>query len=451
MIEERIQSELALPFPLRPYQWEGVRFLFARDSALLADEMGLGKTIQVAVSLDLLFRTEAADRALIVAPASLRLNWKYELSRWTQGLSVRVLDGKQSERAAMYGLPVHVLVASYDQIRADSSKLDPTSRFSVVVLDEAQYIKNEDSVTALACRSLPRNRSWALTGTPVENSHHDLIAVFRFVRPGLLNDGMPMMELQRRMQPYFLRRRKSDVLPELPPIITQNLSLTLSGRQKAAYEAVWKDRRQDVSSDSSITHLFAMITRLKQLCNFDPESGQSVKLDAVNTVIDGLFSSGDKMIVFSQYVRTLQWLAPRLSKRIPVEIFDGSLSSKERDATVTRFSREPGPRALLISIRAGGTGLNIPEANVVVMFDRWWNPAAEDQAIHRAHRFGRHMPLQVIRFLVADSIEERIHDILVSKRDLFDQAIERAQIAGVPPFSRSDLLKVLGIAVHNPA
>ncbi len=440
-----VEQELKLPGSLRPYQWEGVRFLLSHDAALLADEMGLGKTVQLAVSLSTLFKTSSARRALVVAPASLRLNWEREVRRWAPNLSVRKLEGDANERIYQYRLPIHVLIASYEQVRADAARLGSRVRFDVAVLDEAQRIKNTDSDTALACRILRRDRSWVLTGTPVENRVADLLGVFRFVCPGLLRPSMSRAEMHEAMGPFFLRRRKADVLPELPPIIMQDIPLELSGRQKDAYDRLWANRGGALPNQAgtvSEVRLLALITKLKQQCNYDRDTGESSKLQALMTIVDGL-TSQDKLLVFSQYVETLHWLSGNLEQLLPTEVFHGGLSQADRDTVLDRFRDLPGPRVLLVSLRAGGTGLNLQEATRVVLFDRWWNPALEAQAVNRAHRFGRENVLHVFRFLVSDSIEERIAQVLGEKTELFEQYVNALEGFSAQPLSRSDLLKVL--------
>lgn len=441
------EYSLNLPSTLRPYQWQGVWFLLGRSRALLADQMGLGKTVQVAVALSLLFRRTENTRALIVTPASLRLNWEQELERWAPDLSVRRLFGDAEDRRYAYLLPYNALIASYDQLRTDAFAIPADTRFEAVVLDEAQRIKNADSDTALACRILNRSRSWALTGTPLENRVDDLLSIYQFVQPGLLNGGMARQELLNRIQPTFLRRRKAEVLSELPPIIVQDIPLELGPRQRDAYDRVWSSRHDvaDSAGGRLEMQLFALITKLKQLCNYDPESGESIKLDALQVIADDLSAVDDKLIVFSQYVETLNWISARLPGHLSPEVFHGGLSDDERERMLQRFRLSLGPRVLLMSLRAAGIGLNIQEASAVLLFDRWWNPALEAQAINRAHRFGRSAVLQVFRFLVADSIEARIAEVLATKTQLFEDYVEAAEVAEVPSLSRGDLLRILGL------
>ena len=443
----QLTKDLNLPNQLRPYQWEGVQFLVESNAVLLADEMGLGKTVQVAVSLEILRRKLQLTRALVVVPASLKLNWETELGRWAPSLSVQRVRGDAADRRAYYLLPINILVASYEEIRLDINCFASDVCFDVVVLDEAQRIKNVHSKSALACRLLNSKRSWALTGTPVENRLSDLISIFRFVKAGVLHQGLSKDEIHSQMHPFFIRRCKRDVLKDLPPIIDQEIPIELRNKQQDAYLRTWDSRRENLDNSPdgfSSAHLFAIITKLKQVCNYDKESGESAKLNVLMDILDAQTAEDDKIIVFSQYVDTLKWLALQI-KNIPVEIFHGGLSQPEREKILDRFRHGPGPRCLFISLRAGGVGLNIQEASTVVLFDRWWNPALENQAIQRAHRFGRERPLHVVRFIVLDTIEERISNILMEKQELFENYIEAAANLDKPRFSRELLEQILEV------
>ena len=443
--QEVKRLELNLPAPLREYQWEGVSFLFRSHAGLLADEMGLGKTVQAAIALALALQAPEMNRALVIAPASLALNWERELAKWASNLVVRRVIGGEDERQAAYQLPIAVLIASYEQIRTDALDRIPEGTFDIVVLDEAQRIKNRDSLTAFACRLLPRRRSWALSATPLENSRTDLESVFAFIKPGLVNKQMKKEEMFSRVEPHLLRRRKMDVLADLPPVLIQDLVIDLTDEQRDAYEQVWGGRVEALESEPrpvSTTALFALLTKLKQICNFEPASGRSSKLDTVTTLIESLYQPTDKVIIFSQYVKTLEWLAPRLGG-IEHALYHGGLTAQTRDDILAKYEGLPGPRILLMSLRAGGLGLNLQSASVVVLFDRWWNPAVEVQAMYRAHRFDRARPLHVLRFLVHDTVEERINEILETKQALFDEYVEQAPSAEVPLLTKGELLRVL--------
>lgn len=435
---------------LRPYQRKGVHFLVRQNSCLLADEMGLGKTVQVAVALSLLIPKSRYGRALVIVPAALRFNWEKEIDRWAPNLSVRRIRGDTQERFANYSLPINILIASYEQIRQDALPLSDMIRFDVVVLDEAQKIKNINSKTSLATRILQRDKSWAMTGTPIENSVSDLYAIFRFVKLGLLNQAMSKTEIHGHMQQYFMRRLKKDVLKEMPPIILQDFPIELTQKQEETYMNIWNNRYELIKKGKrriATADVFSIITKLKQICNYDLESGESSKIEALKLIIDNLSAKEDKLIVFSQYVETLRHISKELNGEITHEIYHGGLSEDARNSMIARFREEQGPRALLMSLKAGGVGLNLQEASSVVLFDRWWNPAVEEQAINRAHRFGRKNVLQVFRFTVVDSIEERIINILEEKKALFDEYVNMAEIAAVRTLDLSDLMKIVDLQI----
>ena len=429
---------------LRPYQKEGVQFLVSRPSALLADEMGLGKTVQAAVAINI--RRETYRRVLIVSPASLCLNWLREIEVWAPAIPVRRVIGDSNDRAATYRLPVQVLIASYEQIRSDAEKFHSEIQFDLVVLDEAQRIKNVNSASNWASRLIRRHRAWALSGTPLENSPEDLRGIFRFLDPQVLHRGMSPTDVHAAIEGHFLRRTKAQVLQELPPIMVRDLRLEMGRAQRAAYDTVWDSRFETVNAEEdklTVVNMFSVLTRLKQVCNFDQTSGQSVKLDATQTLLENIRPNGGKVLVFSQFVQTLMWL----SSRIPIqhEVLHGGLPLEERERIIARFRREPGPQALLVSLKAGGVGLNLPEASTVILFDRWWNPAVEAQAIQRAHRFGKETSLEVIRFVVEDSVEEKIAEILETKAELFERYIDDAPSATFKGATQEELRQVLGI------
>lgn len=430
---------------LRLYQKHGVQFLLSKRSVLLADEMGLGKTVQTIVAISK--GREKYNRVLIVCPASLCLNWYREFELWAPGLTVRRVIGHSNDRIATYRLPVRVLIASYEQIRSDSEKIQSEVEFDLVVLDEAQRIKNVHSSTNWACRLIRRHQSWALSGTPLENSPEDLRGIFRFLDPKLLYSGMSPTEVHNAIDGFFLRRTKKQVLKELPPILYRDLRLELGKLQRRAYEGVWNTRFQIVKDNGkklNIANMFSVLTRLKQICNFDRDTGQSVKLDVLHELLETIKSTDQKVLVFSQFVETLFWLTDRL--QIQHDVFHGGLSQEVRDRLVHSFKQNTGPCALLISLKAGGVGLNLQEASTVILFDRWWNPAVESQAIQRAHRYGKSTSLEVISFIVEDSVEERIAEILESKAELFDRYINDAPSEEeVKALSKDDLRQILKI------
>ena len=443
------ETQFRIPAPLHDYQWEGVAFLYRSHSALLADEMGLGKTVQAAIALALVLNGQNdIRRALIVAPASLTLNWMAELATWAPSLAVMRVQGTIKDREAFYLLPIPVLVCSYEQIRFDGLDRIPSNTFDLVILDEAQRIKNRDSTTALACRLLPRKRSWALSATPLENNEDDVGSILSFLDP-TFDRYISKKQLNDTLGSIMLRRKKSDVRSELPPVIFQDMAIDLSTSQRKMYDELWANRTAVISTTSSNkninTALLGLITRLKIICNYDKFSGTSTKLDAFNVVSEGAGRSA-RILVFSQFVKTLQWISQKIE--LPHDLLTGSMSLAERQIVIDRFKYESSPRVLLVSLRAGGVGLNLGEATHVILFDRWWNPAVEMQAIYRAHRFHRNDPLHVFRFLVADSIEEHIATILDHKEHLFDSVVESVETV-TRNFTKKELIRILELSAGD--
>ena len=440
-LRRRAENILGVPRMLHDYQWEGIAFLYRSRAALLADEMGLGKTVQASVALALLLSAQnQVNRALIVTPAALTTNWILELETWAPSLAVRRIQGDSRDRKAFYLLPIPVLVGSYEHIRQDGLDNIPSNSFDIVILDEAQRIKNRDSTTALACRLLPRKYSWALSATPVENDTQDIASILGFLDPSIRSD-LSGAELTSKLKTMMLRRRKAEVRDELPPVIVQDLKLELTPSQRSRYDELWANRREAIASSTKDTKvlLLGLLTRLKIICNFDGET--SSKLVTLREICEGAESTS-RILIFSQFVETLKWISDRIS--LASDLFTGAMSVFDRETAMERFKTESTPRILFVSLRAGGVGLNLGMATHVIVFDRWWNPAVEIQAIYRAHRFQRDKPLHVIRFLVADTIEERIATILNRKENIFEDVIESTKTS-VSRFTAEELRQILDL------
>ncbi|MBA4062996.1 MAG: helicase [Isosphaera sp.] len=422
--------QLEVPFPPFPYQLEGIAFLMPRHAALLADEMGLGKTCQAILALRLLFHQGEVRRGLVVCPKPLVHNWARELRMWAPEVPFETIDGDPDRRrTAWLASNCPLQLVNYETLTRDADLVDdPRVGFDVVVLDEAQRVKNRDSKAAQTVRSVRRARSWALTGTPVENHADDLVNLFAFLDAGRVPPDTPPKSLSRYTSDCILRRTKDVVQSDMPPRLVHDLEVELTPAQRLAYARAETDgvvQLNDLGDTVTVQHVFQLVMRLKQICNFDPLTGESAKLERLRTDLEEVAASGRKALVFSQWVEPLRRLARELAAFGPLE-YHGKVPQADRTPTLDRFRDDPDCHVLLMSYGTGSVGLNLQFANYVFLFDRWWNPAVEDQAINRAHRIGQKSPVTVTRFLAAETIEKRVADVLEAKRKVFNDLLAAA-------------------------
>jgi SNF2 family DNA or RNA helicase len=427
-------KRVELPFQPYPYQIKGIAFLMPRHAALLADEMGLGKTAQVIISLRLLFQSGLIRRSLIVCPKPLVVNWTRELKLWASDLPFEVIGGDSSARKAQWlASRCPVKVVNYELLTRDEEFFeDPELFFDVVVLDEAQRIKNREGKTARVVRSIARDRSWAMTGTPIENRVEDLINLFAFIDPERVPPDTPAKLVRELTQDMILRRVKEEVMTDMPPKVIQDVYLDLSPAQRASYDMAEQEgviHLNELGDTVTVQHVFELVLRLKQICNFDPRTGDSAKLDQLLADMDEVAESNRQALVFSQWVEPLELLAESLTAYGPMQ-YHGKVPQRERQPILDRFKADKSQHVLLMSYGTGSVGLNLQFVNYVFLFDRWWNPAIEDQAIGRAHRIGQKETVFVKRFVCQNTIEERIAEVLEKKRQLFDEMIGQN---GPPP------------------
>ena len=421
-------QELIMPFEPFSYQYEGIAWLFSSQSALLADEMGLGKTMQTITALRLLLRSGQVRRILLCCPKPLIPNWQREFRTWAEELPVVTVEGNGARRQMLWQMPgVPILIANYELVTRDFTEMheDQQPRFDLVVLDEAQRIKNRDSNTAKVARAIPRRRSWALTGTPIENRPEELGALFEFMQVVPPHGCPDMRQLSRLAGKYILRRTKDLVMQDMPPRIDRDAELPLTSAQEAAYRIAEKEgviQLNELGDSISVQHVFELVLRLKQITNYDPLTGESAKLERLVADMEEIAASGGKAILFSQWTKTIDWLEPRLRQFNPL-IYHGGVPVKRREPILAKFKEDPDAHILLMSYGTGAVGLNLQFAGYVFLFDRWWNPAIEDQAINRAHRIGVRNPVIVTRFISSNTIEERIDRVLREKRELFEAVL----------------------------
>jgi superfamily II DNA or RNA helicase len=441
---------------LRSYQQAGYQWLKflseAELGALLADDMGLGKTLQTLCAL--------SPPALVVCPASVLFNWAAEIERFRPQLTVSTYHG--AGRALEPG--ADVTLTTYAILRMDVAALS-ARRWDTLVLDEAQTIKNPDSQVARAAYELPARFRVALTGTPVENRLTDLWSLFHFLHPGFLGGrsdfeqryAKPIAEgdraagerLRARIKPFVLRRLKREVARELPPRTDVVLRVTLDEAERALYDSVraatQKDVLEQLAAGGNVLMALEALLRLRQAaCHRGLLPGQSAerssKLDVLLETLEEALEEGHKALVFSQWTSLLDRVEPELRRRgVRFTRLDGSTA--DRGAVVRAFQDDPALPVMLLSLKAGGTGLNLTAADHVFLLDPWWNPAAEDQAADRAHRIGQERPVLVHRLIAQDTVEERILALQEKKRALAGVATEAgAQAAGI---TREDLLALL--------
>ena len=432
---ETLLRSCRLGFPRQPFpfQLEGMAFLLPRHGAVLADEMGLGKSMQAISSIRLLIHAGDARRVLVVCPKGLVSNWVREFADWAPEIPVAVIEGDPQRRRWQWALAdVPVKIANYESVVRDREMVaELKASFDLVVLDEAQRIKNGSSQTSHAVRAIRRRRSWALTGTPVENSADDLVGLFEFVAPGHLDERMSPRALGAAAADHVLRRTKDKVLKDLPPRMNRDERIELTPQQRETYRLAEEEgvlRLSGMGRAATIRHVFELVLRLKQICNFDTATDESAKLECLKADLEEVQASGRKALVFSQWVETLVKLKRELAPFGALE-YHGGMSTAARDETIRRFKADRGHSVLLLSYGAGAVGLNLQFSQYVFLFDRWWNPAVEDQAVNRAHRIGAAGAVTVTRYLAADTIEERIDEVLRKKRDLSELILSQAEPA----------------------
>jgi len=454
-----IQPEVPSTFQaeLRNYQVEGYQWL-ARLAhwgvgACLADDMGLGKTIQ---ALAIILARASQAPTLVVAPATVTLNWIKEVERFAPTLNTVLFGGKGRETTLKNLQPYDLVICSYGLLQQETDFFSETT-WATVVLDEAQYIKNMNTKRSKAAMALKADFKIITTGTPIENHLGELWNLFRFINQGLLGsldkfnerfaipiekngDNEKRKQLQKLIQPFILRRRKSQVLDELPSKTEITLSVEMSDDEMAVYEALRLNAVQKITNvkgneNDKRFQILAEIMKLRRMCcNVKlvmPDSPlESSKLNLLSEIIDELLENGHKALIFSQFVGHLQIIKEHIVKKgIKYQYLDGSTPLKQRQDAINAFQGGEGD-VFLISLKAGGVGLNLTAADYVIHMDPWWNPAVEDQASDRAHRIGQMRPVTIYRLVTKGTIEDKIVALHQNKRDLADSLLEGTEISG---------------------
>ncbi len=461
---------------LHAYQERGFAWLCSLRrlgmGGILADEMGLGKTVQTIAAIRLWVETEAERRpGIIVVPTTLTYNWLSELKRFAPALRVELISGGRARRARQIALfegeeAPDILLTSYPLVRQDIDLLEKLD-FRFAVLDEAQYIKNALSQSARAVKRLPARTRLALSGTPMENNVAELWSLFDFVMPGYLpglrdfvrryDQGRNAQDLLRRIRPFLMRRLKKEVMAELPDKVESVMTVPMTGEQRKVYLAVLNQKRlrmEGLLSHGALStgraEVLSAMTELRQICchpalvmpGFGGEAG---KVKLLEDLLPQAIGEGHRVLIFSQFTQMLKLLRRKLYQEgVETLYLDGDTRPEERQQLVDRFNAGEKP-VFLISLKAGGTGLNLTGADMVIHYDPWWNPSAEDQAADRAHRLGQERNVQVLRLVMHDSIEEQVLALGRGKRRLFEQLITPGE--QMPQkLSQQDILKLFSVS-----
>ena len=453
-------TQLDFPSELYPFQIEGIRRLVENESFLLADEMGTGKTVMASVALRILFQKGVIQRALIICPASVIPVWDQHLEDWGGAcLTCTVVSGTKQTRQYDWKSPAHIYITSYDTFRNDvlgkSTPLLSKSalkKFDLVILDEAHHIRTPSSGRSRAVLKLTPKYRWALTGTPLQNKLDDLIAIFRFVKPGLLSNT-PLSEstVKDLIEPYFLRRRKMDVIQDLPKKITQDIWLEMDPEQQEAYEeALGKGRSEFTSGYRQLTriHIFALLIKLMQISNFAPGKTTSPKLEFLLDRLEEISLNEHKIAIFTNYEQEgINKIRPHLQKYGLVEI-TGKTPKNKRKELIDKFQNDPNIRIFLGTTKAAGEGITLTEASYVFHFDQWWNPAVAWQAEDRVHRKGQSKPVTIYNLWMKDTVEERIRQKLIDKGLLFEEVVNAMSEEEIKSsMTMEDWCEVLGLDV----
>ena len=422
---------------LRDYQLEGFKWLSILTKynmgGILADDMGLGKTIQM---ISLMKSDDTAKPSLVVCPKSLVFNWESEFARFDGQTRVTAIYGPEAQRTELINAikprTKAVYITSYDSLRNDISKYNVN--FNFVILDEAQYIKNVNALKTKSVKELNAVHRFAMTGTPIENSVVDLWSIFDFIMPGYFDELSLFKEtkndaIARKAGPFILRRVKEDVLEDLPPKYERILSADMSTGQRKVYDAMRLEAKTRLEDGGKAFDLLPYLTRLRQVC-VDPSmfvedyTGGSGKMDMLSTLIPEYLANHHRILIFSQFVKALEAVDAMLKKKgIPTYFLSGATAAKDRVEMMDSFNNGSGTDVFLISLKAGGTGLNLTGADTVIHLDPWWNVAAENQASDRTHRIGQTRNVEVIKLIASDSIEQRVVELQDLKKEVIKQVI----------------------------
>ena len=475
--EEKIPKEIESV--LRPYQRAGFKWLKTLDrykfGGILADDMGLGKTIQI-ISILLDYKQNSNERkaSIVISPSSLSLNWKNEIEKFAPSLNIKVIRGTALERKEIIENidKYDLIITSYDLLKRDIDIYEKQNyNFRFIIADEAQYLKNNNTKNAKAIKQLNADTRFALTGTPIENSLAELWSIFDFIMPGYLfsykefkstyemaivkdEDKEAMNKLKMLIEPFVLRRTKKEVLTELPEKTITVLNNEMEEEQRKIYLSYLVQAKQELQDEININgyeksqiKILAALTRLRQICChpglfIEDYNGGSSKLEQCMEIIEDGVNAGHKILLFSSYTSMFEIIEKELKSRdINYFKLTGATKVDERIELVDEFNHNPEIGVFLISLKAGGTGLNLIGADMVIHYDPWWNISAENQATDRAYRIGQKNNVQVYKLITKDSIEEKIYEMQQRKAELTDNMLN-TQTTFINKLSKEDIMNL---------
>lgn len=479
-LNENIEIPKNLNATLRDYQKIGFNWIKTLENykfgGILADDMGLGKTIQL-LSVILSYINEAKSKrkpSIVISPSSLALNWFAESKKFSPGLNVKVITGKANERNTIISEieKYDLVITSYDLLKRDIEKyIEKNIKFKYIIADEAQYLKNSNTQNAKSIKELQGETRFGLTGTPIENSLAELWSIFDFIMPGYLfqykkfkslyetpivkdNDEKAMAKLKMLIEPFILRRTKKEVLTELPEKTISVLENNMTEEQEKIYMSYLVKAKQEVADQIKINGfeksqimILAALTRLRQICChpglfISDYKGESSKLSQCMEIIEEGINSGHKILLFSGYTSMFEIIQKELiSKNIKYYKLTGSTKVSERIKMVDEFNSDQNIKIFLISLKAGGTGLNLTGADMVIHYDPWWNSSAENQATDRAYRIGQKNNVQVYKLITSNSIEEKIYELQQKKSELIDNMLS-TKTSFISKFSREEIMSL---------
>ena len=477
-IDDQIEIPVSLEATLRDYQKLGFKWLETLDNykfgGILADDMGLGKTLQVLAIILAYVKEDTRKTSIVISPSSLALNWLQEASKFAPSLKVKVISGTANERKKILSEidQYDLIITSYDLLKRDREKYEEINyTFKYIIADEAQYLKNSNTQNAKAIKELKGETRFALTGTPIENSLAELWSIFDFIMPGYLfqykkfknlyetpivknDDKDAMSKLKMLIEPFVLRRTKKEVLTELPEKTITVLNNTMEQEQEKIYMSYLVKAKQEVADQIKINGfeksqimILAALTRLRQICChpslfIEDYKGESSKLNQCMEIIEDAISAGHRLLLFSGYTSMFEIIQKELSARnIKYFKLTGATKISERIELVDEFNKNDEIKVFLISLKAGGTGLNLTGADMVIHYDPWWNQSAENQATDRAYRIGQKNNVQVYKLITSNSIEEKIYELQQKKSALIDNMLS-TKTSFISKFSQEEIMKL---------